>query len=209
MALLFASKRKKIYENFLNRSCKNVLEVGCGPGVFHKSWINLDVNWTGVDINPYWEEFGKSNGVPILNTPIDTITEKYDVVMAHQVIEHIEDPLQFMKAIKKLISPGGIIHLELPNQYSLTARLRKISSLISNDYGFIQPPMHLRAYSSKTINYLFNSLNLTSQNIFVCSNTDNTWGQVREYNKVQKFIYNTSGIIGMGSLLIGLAQKKI
>ena len=52
--------------------------------------------------------------------------------MAHQVIEHVEDPIVFMKDIKALLNPGGIVHLELPNQISLTARLRKISSIPFN-----------------------------------------------------------------------------
>ena len=36
------------------KKCENILEVGCGPGVFYKPWSDLDVQWTGIDINPYW-----------------------------------------------------------------------------------------------------------------------------------------------------------
>ena len=28
---------------------------------------NLNVQWTGIDINPYWKKFGEKNKVPILN----------------------------------------------------------------------------------------------------------------------------------------------
>tara|TARA_B100000686_G_C16358524_1_gene746516 strand:- start:323 stop:745 length:423 start_codon:yes stop_codon:yes gene_type:complete len=139
---------------------------------------------------------------------MDSIQNKFDVIMAHQVIEHVEDPIKFLKSIKKLLRPGGIIHLELPNQFSFSARLRKISPKISYDYGFIQPPMHLRAYCKKTIKYLFNSIDLQSKMIFVCANTDRIWGQVREYNLARRFFYTFSGKIGMGSLLIGIAQLK-
>ena len=208
MAMLFASKRKKIYESLLNRNCETVLEVGCGPGVFYKPWVDLNVQWDGVDINPHWKKFGEKNKVPISNAPIDSIMRQYDVIMAHQVIEHVEHPVEFMKIIKSLLKPKGIIHLELPNQSSLTAKLRKISPTFSNDYGFIQPPMHLRAFSRKTITHLFNSLNLNPQMVFTCGNTDRTWGQAREYNLNQKFFYSFSGLIGMGSLLIGLAQEN-
>ena len=208
IAMSFSIKRKKIYDNLLNNNFSKILEIGCGPGVFYEPWKGLNIEWVGIDINPYWKEFGENNKVPISNTPLDAITEKFDVVTAHQVIEHVEDPLTFMKKIITLVKPGGIIHLELPNQKSLTAKLRKISSRFSNDYGFIQPPMHLRAYCDKTIEYLFNSLNLESKMIFVCGNTDKIWGQVREYNLTQKFLYSTFGKIGMGSLLVGIAQIK-
>jgi SAM-dependent methyltransferase len=161
---------------------------------------------TGVDINPFWKQFGEKNEVPISNQSLNSIQNKFDVVTAHQVIEHVEDPITFMKNIKSLLRPGGILHLELPNQISLSARLRKISPKISHDYGFVQPPMHLRAYCKKTIKYLFDSLDLKSQMLFACSNTDKIWGQVREYSLPQQFYYTFTGKIGMGSLLIGVAQ---
>ena len=208
MAEMFSFKRKQAYEKLLNRNCDKVLEVGCGPGVFYQPWTDLNVMWTGIDINPYWKKLGQANGVPVSNAPMDSIEEKFDVVMAHQVIEHVEDPITFIKGIKALLKPGGIIHLELPNQFSFSARLRKISSKISYDYGFIQPPMHLRAYSKKTVRYLFDSLDLQSQMIFICANTDQIWGQVRDYNLAQHCFYRFSGKIGMGSLLIGIAQLK-
>lgn len=208
MAMNFSINRKKVYEKLLNRNCDKILEVGCGPGVFYKPWVKLNVDWTGVDINPFWKKFGKENGVPISSNSIDSINNKFDVVMAHQVIEHIENPIEFMKNIKSLLRPGGIIHLELPNQFSLSAQLRKISPKISHDYGFIQPPMHLRAYCKKTIKYLFDSLDLQSQMLFICGNTNRIWGQVREYSLPQQFYYTFSGKIGMGSLLIGIAQLR-
>ena len=203
----YAKKRKKIYEQILGKKCINILEIGCGPGVFYKSWETLKVNWTGIDINPYWKKFGEDNNIPIFNTSTESISKKFDVIMAHQVIEHVEDPLSFMKNIKLMLNPGGLIHLELPNQDSFTSKLRRISSTISYDYGFIQPPMHLRAYRQKTIKYLFNNLDLEPKMVFTCSNNDRIWGQVRDYNFNQKLIFTLAGKIGLGSLLIGLAQK--
>jgi len=208
MAKTFTIKRKFFYEKLLNRTCNKILEVGCGPGVFYKPWDQLNVEWVGTDINPFWSEFGQKNEVPISNQPIDLIENKFDVITAHQVIEHVEDPLKFMKAIKSLLKPRGVVHLELPNQFGLSARLRKISPKISKDYGFIQPPMHLRAYSKETIKYLFDSLGLQSQMAFTCGNTNKIWGQAREYSLPQKLYYTFSGKIGMGSLLIGIAQIK-
>ena len=66
--------------------------------------------------------------------------------------------------------------------------------------------MHLRAYKPSTIKYLFKRVNLESKMVFECGNTDQIWGQVRDYNFFQKSLYNISGKIGLGSLLIGLAQ---
>ena len=190
-------------ENF-----NSVLEVGCGPGVFYKAWSDLGVKWRGVDINPYWREFGEANNIPIESGSINNISSKFDLIMAYQVIEHVEDPIVFIKTIIDRLNPGGIIHLELPNHDGLTSRFRKISSTISHDYGFIQPPMHLRAYRKKTLEFLFNLSKLSNSQIFTCNNTDSKCGQVRNYKFTQKLLYKVTGFLGVGSLLIAIGQKE-
>ena len=44
------------------------------------------------------------------------IDEKFDVITAHQVLEHVEKPNFFLEEIKEKLKIGGILHLELPNQ---------------------------------------------------------------------------------------------
>jgi 2-polyprenyl-3-methyl-5-hydroxy-6-metoxy-1,4-benzoquinol methylase len=207
LAMKYAVKRLAIYESILNRKCQNVLEVGCGPGVFYHPFKKNNINWNGIDINPYWKSFGEKNGIPISDKPLNQLTNKYDVVLAYQVLEHVENPISFMTSMVSKLKPGGVIHLELPNQNSLNARIRRLSPFISQDYGFIQPPMHLRAYQKCTIEFLFKQININAKMVFVCGNTDKTWGQVRDYNIYQKSLYTLSGKIGLGSLLIGLAQN--
>ena len=47
------------YEKILERKCRNILDIGCGPGVFYKPYRDLSINWTGVEVSPFWIEFGK------------------------------------------------------------------------------------------------------------------------------------------------------
>ena len=199
--------RLKAYETILDHPCRNVLEVGCGPGVFHRPFSIRKVNWTGIDINPYWKQFGQQNDVPISTQPLVNLEGKFDVVIAYQVLEHVEHPRSFMALLTNRLRSGGILHLELPNHQSLTAKIRKISPLFSQDYGFIQPPMHLRAYQRKTLQHLLNQMNMETKLITVYANNHPIWGQVRNWNMFQHLLYFISGTLGMGSLLVGLAQK--
>jgi len=202
----FVNKRVLVYEKLLNRKCENILEVGCGPGVFYNPFKKKSIKWNGIDINPYWKFFGEKNNIPISNQPLDSIKQKYDVIIAFQVLEHVENPISFMSSLLSKLKPGGVIHLELPNHNSLNSRIRRISPLISYDYGFIQPPMHLRAYQKSTIEYLFEKMNINSKIVFVCGNNNSSWGQVRNYSYMQKTLYSFSDMIGLGSLLIGIGQ---
>ena len=204
----FAIKRKNIYEKILKRKCKSILEIGCGPGVFYDSYNNISVNWTGIEINPFWIQFGIENNIPIQSTKLSKIKGKFDVIASHQVLEHIENPNKFMDEIKSKLNPGGLIHFELPNQNSLTSKLRQISPKISYDFGFIQPPMHLRAYNHKSLRYFFDKHGLNTIKIKTCGNNHKIWGQARIYSIPKKLIYSLSELIGLGSLLVGLAVKK-
>ena len=203
----YAEKRINYYESLLKRKCKNILDVGCGPGVFFEPINNLSIEWSGIEVNPHWIKFGKKNNIPILNKKIYEIDKKFDVITAHQVLEHVEYPTLFLKNIVKRLKPGGILHFELPNQFSLTSSMRKISPMISQDFGFIQPPMHLRAYSKKTIKILLRKHKLQIKKIFTCGNNHYIWGQVRDYTLFQNFFYSTTNFFNLGSLLIGIAKK--
>ena len=208
IATAYAKKRVNEYEKIMKRKCKNILEIGCGPGVFFDPLSKIGINWRGLEINPHWINFGKKNKIPIIQNNISKISDKFDIITAHQVLEHVEDPNSFILELKEKLNPGGLIHFELPNQNSLTSKIRRISEKFSYDYGFIQPPMHLRAYTGKTLRLYFEKYNLEVVKIFTCSNNHKKWGQVRNYTTFQKFFYSMSGFLGAGSLLIGIAKKK-
>jgi hypothetical protein len=67
--------------------------------------------------------------------------------------------------------------------------------------------MHLRAFRKKTINRLFKDFKLYNRIVLTCGNADKIWGQVRDYSLSQKSLYTLTGSMGLGSLLIGVAQK--
>ena len=49
----------------------------------------------------------------------------YDVVMAHHVLEHIDDDRQAMSELFRLLRPGGIRHFQRADQPDATADLRE------------------------------------------------------------------------------------
>jgi SAM-dependent methyltransferase len=48
----------------------------------------------------------------------------FDLVTAIEVVEHIESPIGFLRNIRQLLAPGGVVVLTTPNVDSLPARIR-------------------------------------------------------------------------------------
>ena len=51
-------------------------------------------------------------------------TEKFNLVTAIEVIEHVESPIGFLRNIGNLLAPGGVAVITTPNVESLPARLK-------------------------------------------------------------------------------------
>ncbi len=57
-----------------------------------------------------------ARGVPVLSTPdLEARTGSFDVVTAVEVIEHVIDPMAFLRQIAALLAPGGVVLLTTGN----------------------------------------------------------------------------------------------
>jgi SAM-dependent methyltransferase len=62
--------------------------------------------------------------------------QKYDVVYAAHIIEHLADPIAFLRKIDSILKPGGMCVLEVPNEDCLGARI------FGADWGGNHIPRH-------------------------------------------------------------------
>lgn len=53
-----------------------------------------------------------------------TVGDGFDLVLAVEVIEHLESPIAFLRTIRALLAPSGIAILTTPNMDSLAARAK-------------------------------------------------------------------------------------
>ncbi len=103
----------------------SVLDVGCGTGIMVTLPLaSLGYRVTGVDphaesieaasrVNPY------PNAV-FIQSDIDALVatgERYDVVIAAEVLEHVANPAAFLRTSRRLLAPDGILILTTPNGY--------------------------------------------------------------------------------------------
>ncbi|MEQ1545161.1 class I SAM-dependent methyltransferase [Methyloglobulus sp.] len=95
----------------------NILDIGCGVGgvLFEMSKIYSHANLTGYDVSPQAIHEGKKmfgNKITFISVDPASSNNSYDLTMALDVIEHIEDYFTLMKEMKNL-SENKIFHIPL------------------------------------------------------------------------------------------------
>lgn len=109
-----------------------ILMVGCGDG------IELDVarglGWApeGYDVDPTTTiEVAAARGVPVHSGPFAELSlpeASFDAVFMDQVLEHLKDPIPYLATSHRLLKPGGVLYLGLPNIGSIANRLKTLTS---------------------------------------------------------------------------------
>lgn len=99
-----------------------IFEIGCGDGGNLLPFARLGCKVTGVDLTAEKIEqaklfFAEDNLPAKLNVGDIfevTATEQYDIVMVHDVVEHIFQKKEFMEHVKKFVAPGGMVFFGFP-----------------------------------------------------------------------------------------------
>ena len=111
----------------------DVLEVGCGSGNFTVLIAARGHRVTGVDIEPAYVEAARHRLAPFPDARVscdDATTaewsERFDTVVALDVIEHIEGDREFLTRLAGVLKPGGKLVVKVPAGPSLMSTLDRV-----------------------------------------------------------------------------------
>lgn len=118
----------KFFNKFLRKG--NVLEIGPGFGYFSlllkKNNFNVDIVEQDRDLCDFYKHklnFKNIKEDDIFN--VNLTNDKYDAVVAWQVIEHLKYPNDWILKIKDSIKNNGYLFLSTPNASSLQLKIMK------------------------------------------------------------------------------------
>ena len=126
---------------------RRVLDVGCFNGAFLQF---LGKDWTRFGIEPSRgaASLASKRGVTILGSTVDDIptnVEPFDAIVLIDVIEHIADPLPLFKALRRMLTPRGIIVIGTGDADAWTWRLQ------TSRYWYCSLPEHVSFYYQRTL----------------------------------------------------------
>jgi SAM-dependent methyltransferase len=128
------------------------LDIGSGYGFFSRA--ALEQGFQVVSVNPARAEnriFQQLNGlepIPLFFEAVDFGTEKFDLVILSQVLEHLLDPFHVLVKVRNLIKPEGVLAIAVPNVDAILIKILKSRS------SFLGLPGHIIHFSRQGLSAL-------------------------------------------------------
>jgi 2-polyprenyl-3-methyl-5-hydroxy-6-metoxy-1,4-benzoquinol methylase len=134
---------------------QRLLDVGCARG--HLSAALAQEGWqvTGIEYDAADAALAKDAGINVIvgtaEESMDSLTEKFDVIVFADVLEHFVHPADVLAKARALLAPNGRIVISIPNVAHLSVRLQLLmGSFTYTDRGILDRT-HLHFYTKKTL----------------------------------------------------------
>jgi len=98
---------------------RRILDVGCGLGMYVKRFREYSPDVYGVDIDEEKVEEASRTLPNIFCAPAEALPfpdEMFDVILLHEVIEHVESDLATIREAFRCLRPGGEVIIFAPNR---------------------------------------------------------------------------------------------
>lgn len=124
--LLYA-RRAKMVEAAVGGIQGRVLDVGCGRGLLLKAFRNRGWEVQGTELSDQAARYARN----VANIPVETGTleeigfpdEQFDAITLWHVLEHVPDPRVLLAEVNRILKPGGVLMVGVPDFGGYEARL--------------------------------------------------------------------------------------
>jgi len=127
-----------------DKEIKKILEVGCGAGMLLEIFQNQGYRVIGIDPSALTKIQGKKRGVKVIVDyyPSEKIKGKFDVVYHSDVLEHMSNPVKFLKENFDQLNEGGLVILTVPDSSE---------SILSGDISMVYH-QHMNYFDKESLN---------------------------------------------------------
>jgi 2-polyprenyl-6-hydroxyphenyl methylase/3-demethylubiquinone-9 3-methyltransferase len=124
---------------------KTALDVGCGAGLLAEPLTRLGAKVTGIDAAPEVIEVAREHAarmrleIDYRAVPVEQVEGEFELITALEVIEHVAEPLAFVRSLARRLAPGGLLILSTPNA---TGWSRLLTITLAEGFGRIPKGTH-------------------------------------------------------------------
>jgi len=186
----------------------HVLDYGAGTGGLARRLVALNRFETvsAADIMPDPGDMGPVEWIEQdLNEPIQGYDGAFDVVVAAEVIEHLENPRFTMREIFRLLRPGGTAIVTTPNNESWRSLISLPLRGHFAGFGDLSYPAHITALLRKDFRRIFQETTLASPTFYF---TDHGGIPGRPRISWQQISFGIFRGVRFSDNIIAVAQKR-
>jgi 2-polyprenyl-3-methyl-5-hydroxy-6-metoxy-1,4-benzoquinol methylase/glycosyltransferase involved in cell wall biosynthesis len=136
---------------------KRVLELGCAAGHMSRAMREQECRVVGIEINAEAANLASAfcekvivGDLDYMNFPQELGSDRFDVVLAADVLEHLKDPAWVLQKVSKFLEPGGYLVTSIPNVAHLSVRLALFAGSFPYSQSGLLDKTHLRFFTRET-----------------------------------------------------------
>lgn len=135
-------------EGLLPPDRRSLVEIGSGPGFFLAHGQRRGWSVLGVEPSRQAAQHSRDMGLDVVEEFLDDSTVEglgtFDAIHASEVLEHIPDPREMVHLFGRLLAPGGVVCVCVPNDYN------PFQTVLRDARGFspwwVAPPHHINYF---------------------------------------------------------------
>jgi 2-polyprenyl-3-methyl-5-hydroxy-6-metoxy-1,4-benzoquinol methylase len=136
----------------------NLLEIGCGEGWFLAAADDAGYAVQGLDFSqaglarfhPQFLDRARFGDAFKILDGLIAAGERHDVCVMEHVLEHVVDPEGLLTRLPRLLNPGGVVAITVPNDFSPLQLAARASGAIGRDF-WLAPPQHLNYFNAANL----------------------------------------------------------
>jgi cyclopropane fatty-acyl-phospholipid synthase-like methyltransferase len=129
---------------------RRLLDVGCATGFFMEAAAQEGFDVHGVEFSTVAISLARTDiRTRIVCGDVNALqskgAEKFDVVTAFDIIEHVQNPASFLTDIREVLNPGGVIAISSPDTGHF------LRYVMRSKWPMLQPMQHTVLFSRRGI----------------------------------------------------------
>jgi SAM-dependent methyltransferase len=185
-----------------------LLDFACAAGYFYERALKRGWDAHGADLGEWCALAAERRGLS--NMHIGSLKDMgfppghFDVVYAAQVLEHILNPQAELEQLFKLVRPGGLLYVTVPNYQCLSIVCGK------DDFELNTPPQHVNYFIPGTLRRLME--NCGAEGVRVRSGGGLKWENLfgrKISSDIAAAYRNKSGAVEAGSTTAAAAMTDV
>lgn len=145
-------KYRKIWAVLQQQPVGRILDVGCTNGALLEPMLSMGWDCSGMELCEEPAQAAAAKGIKVTvgdasgGLPFQDGT--FDVVVAGEIVEHMTDDVSFLRDLRRVTKPSGLVIITTPNLVSLGNRLLMMCGAMPR---FAYAEYHYRIYNRSVL----------------------------------------------------------